>query len=151
MRHAHAGSRQTWAGDDADRPLSAKGGRQAVAISTHLRDEKVHRVLSSRALRCVQTVTPLAFDHGLAVEVVPQLFEGVTAADALDLVRAITADGHSAVLCSHGDVIPAVIDVLGRAGTPTNGAGPTLPKGAFYTLTVEDGGIVGAALSDPRP
>ena len=38
LRHADAGDPAAWAGDDADRPLSPKGERQAERLATFLAD-----------------------------------------------------------------------------------------------------------------
>jgi phosphohistidine phosphatase SixA len=51
VRHAHAGSRSHWEGADADRPLSDKGWSQVEAITAHLADAPIKRVLASAAVR----------------------------------------------------------------------------------------------------
>lgn len=150
LRHGHAGSRSAWEGEDSVRPLSAKGGEQAEAVADHLGDQKIDRILSSEAVRCVQTVTPLAIRRGLPVEVVPELVEGASTEVALALIRAIVAAGDSAALCSHGDVIPAVVVALAAEAIPVEG-GRGLAKGTLVTLAVEDGRIIRATHADPRP
>ena len=60
LRHAKATPREEWAGSDASRPLVARGTRQAAAIAGILQAFGVRKIISSDAVRCVTTVTPLA-------------------------------------------------------------------------------------------
>jgi hypothetical protein len=57
-------------------------------------------------------VRPLADALGLGIEVDRALAEGAPVDGALRLVGEVAPD-HG-VLCSHGDVIPAVLDALAR-------------------------------------
>ena len=67
LRHAKAANRFDWDGDDASRTLTARGARQAGAIVGPLRAFGVKRIISSTAVRCVTTVTPLAAALGREV------------------------------------------------------------------------------------
>ena len=107
VRHAVALDRHSWDDDDEQRPLRKRGRRQAEALVTTLGDHPVERVLSSPSVRCVETVIPLAAARGLAVEEHQDLAEGSTY-EAVALVRSLL--GHDVVLCSHGDVIPRVLE-----------------------------------------
>jgi 8-oxo-dGTP diphosphatase len=99
LRHASAGERNEWTGDDRLRPLDYKGRLQAERIAEKLDAEDIRRVVSSPYLRCVQTVEPLALALGLEVERDERLGEGAgTAAQGL-----LEEDG--VVACTHGDVI----------------------------------------------
>src|SRR5439155_1800023 len=75
VRHADAGSRHDWDGDDAERPLTRRGRRQASRLVELLAPYPVSRIVSSRAARCVQTVEPLAAARRLSIEAVDELFE----------------------------------------------------------------------------
>lgn len=151
VRHAHAGARSHWGGPDAERPLSDKGQHQADALAADLADAHIERVLSSRAVRCQQTVEPLAEARSLEVEVHPELFEGARVADATALVRQLASDGVDAVLSSHGDVIPATLLALEGDGVPVDDR-HGLPKATYYALVVDaDGRITGTTFVDPRP
>ena len=120
LRHASAGDRDDWDGDDELRPLDARGHRQAAALVELLRPLEVRRVVSSPYVRCIETVQPLAVALGLPVEEDRRLAEGAGRA-ALELLR---EDG--VVCCTHGDVVEAVL-------------GHGLKKGAAVVL---DGGSV---------
>lgn len=104
VRHASAGDRDEWDGDDRQRPLDARGRRQAAELVDLLRDLDVRRVVSSPYLRCVETVEPLAAALGLRVEEDERLAEGAGRA-ALDLLG---EDG--VLLCTHGDVVRELAD-----------------------------------------
>jgi 8-oxo-dGTP diphosphatase len=112
IRHASAGSRSRWAGDDLTRPLSGRGRRQADAIAELLAGRRVTRVVSSPATRCVETVEPLATARGLSVVIDKRLAEGESVAGFLDVVR---KSNHQAI-CAHGDLIPEVMQVLLEQG-----------------------------------
>lgn len=105
VRHASAGDRHSWAGDDRLRPLDDRGRRQAVEIAATLRSEDIRRVVSSPYVRCVQTVEPLAAELGLEVELDERLAEGAGGAAQPLLEEA------GVVACTHGDVVH---DLLGR-------------------------------------
>ena len=108
VRHGAAGDRRTWTGDDRDRPLSGKGELQAQGLAKTLEARPLEAIFTSPYVRCVQTVRPLAEATGLEIIEHPALTEGEGGKATRDLVRELA--GTNAVLCSHGDVIPAVID-----------------------------------------
>jgi broad specificity phosphatase PhoE len=68
VRHAHAGDKQAWQGPDSLRPLSVSGRQEAHGLLTQLRDYPIRRILSGPAVRCLQTVLPLAERRDLRVE-----------------------------------------------------------------------------------
>jgi 8-oxo-dGTP diphosphatase len=114
VRHADAGNRSDWPGTDRDRPLSEKGRRQAEGLAAALADAGVTRLIASPFVRCVQTLEPLAGRLRLEVEADPRLAEGAGAALALE--AASECRKAPAALCSHGDVIPDVLEALLREG-----------------------------------
>src|SRR5690348_9332379 len=91
IRHAHAGNRRDWAGDDRLRPLSDRGQRQASHLGKALRSRSPQRVLSSPYTRCIATVTPLATWLGLQTETTEDLAEGA-GTQALALIRGLGQD-----------------------------------------------------------
>jgi 8-oxo-dGTP diphosphatase len=114
VRHADAGHRSDWDGPDRTRPLSTRGWRQAVALVEALRDDPPQRLLASPYARCLQTLEPLAERLGLEVEAEERLAEGAGATGALALAAELC--DATAVLCSHGDVIPDLLEQLVRDG-----------------------------------
>lgn len=158
VRHADASSRSVWGGsDDGLRPLTDRGRRQAEEIASAITNgPAVAAIRSSPLVRCVQTCEPLARAVGLPVEQDHRLAEAVgvpltdggnpwvTAAwlggRALALVDEVVAEnaGERVVLCSHGDVIPALLAlVAGRDGVEVGDVG--LSKGGRVTLEFVDG------------
>jgi 8-oxo-dGTP diphosphatase len=147
IRHAHAGSRKDWNGDDRERPISAKGRRQARALVAQLEPWAPSRVLSSPYRRCVETVTPLSVELGLKIEKVDELAEGA-GFDAVQLVRALQ-DGHVA-LCTHGDVIPEILVALADDDRLDLGPAPRQAKGSTWVLGSKRGRFVDATYLPPR-
>ena len=117
VRHAKAGSRHEFKGDDRLRPLSTNGRLQAHALATRLTpaliEANVTTLFSSPYLRCMQTLRPLAKAIGGSVEPDERLSEGRSYVDVLALLA--TLPDETAV-CSHGDVIPETIAALERRG-----------------------------------
>lgn len=110
LRHAHAGDRDRWEGDDRVRPLDDRGVHQARALVEAYAGRRIERILASPWTRCVQTVEPLAAALHLDVEVEDTLGEGTPLDVAQRLLRRVHDD--AAVLCTHGDVIAAVVTDL---------------------------------------
>jgi 8-oxo-dGTP diphosphatase len=142
VRHAKAGKREEWNGDDDLRPLSAAGSRQAEAIRKLLPAFGVDRVLSAPRLRCVQTVRGVAEDLGADIQHEPLLSEERYWPDpVLGIARllAIAGDGGSPAICSQGGVIPDVVSALADRDAVTVAATRTgvLPskKGSFWVLS----------------
>ncbi len=148
VRHAKAGERRTWDDDDRLRPLSGRGHLQARGLLDVLRDARFERVLSSPYVRCMETVVPLAAMHGLPVEPVDALAEGGGIDDVLTLVRKHAAGG--AVLCTHGDIVPLLVEHYARAGVDV-GATPQWPKGCTWVFETEATGEVRTARYVPPP
>ncbi|MEP7059349.1 MAG: NUDIX hydrolase [Actinomycetota bacterium] len=138
VRHAKAGSRSDWAEDDHLRPLSKKGRAQAEHIVDVLAGEDITRIISSPYVRCVQTVRPLALRTGVPIEEHEELGEGAPVSASWDLLAGL---GQRAALCSHGDVIPALIQ---RAEADGARMQPPLEfsKGSIWRLERKAGRVV---------
>jgi broad specificity phosphatase PhoE len=142
VRHAHAGSKAEWDGPDQARPLSETGRRQAAGLVDRLRRYPVHRILSSPAERCLQTVRPLARLLRLAVEETDALSVDATADGVLELLAEPAL--RNAVLCTHGELIAQVFDRLTAEGLDLPGR-PRWPKGSAWVLDRHGGDRVAAA------
>jgi phosphohistidine phosphatase SixA len=129
VRHAWAGSAETWDGDDRKRPLDERGHRQALGLVELLEQYPISRIISSPYCRCIQSVEPLAASRGLPIEPREELAEERQELDGPALLRALA--GTDAVLCTHG-------------GSPWEElAGGEYAKGAVLVLG-EDGSVVRA-------
>lgn len=113
VRHAKAGERRTWKGDDIDRPLSKRGVRQSDAVAKRLAKRGVTALYSSPYVRCMQTLEPLATLIDATVHTESRLVENEPFEAVLELLGEVE---NGAVLCSHGDIIPATIQALQRRG-----------------------------------
>jgi 8-oxo-dGTP diphosphatase len=129
IRHAQAGDRLIGS-SDLYRPLSPKGHRRAKQLAKMLQDRGITRILSSPATRCVQTVEPLADGLGVEVEEQPDLWEGSEVSHALALLE--LRPEPAIVACSHGDLIPELIESLAASGTAVAGRG--CEKGSIWVL-----------------
>jgi broad specificity phosphatase PhoE/8-oxo-dGTP pyrophosphatase MutT (NUDIX family) len=138
VRHGAAGDRQSWTGDDNLRPLSGRGEMQATGLAKTLADQRVEAILTSPYVRCVQTVQPLAEATGLEIVEHPALAEGEGGKATRDLIRSLI--GTNTVLCSHGDVIPAVMDWMVNKGM-TLKSDFDCKKGSTWEVTVRGGGF----------
>jgi phosphohistidine phosphatase SixA len=149
VRHASAGPRGNLGPHaDLDRPLDALGIEQAAYVATLLSDQSVKRIFSSSAVRCMQTVEPLAVRLGIDAEAHPALLEGQTATMAVHLARELATDETTAVVCSHGDIIPDMIQTLAREGMVI--VGPrSWAKGSTWELRTRGGDITEAEFLGP--
>jgi 8-oxo-dGTP diphosphatase len=144
VRHAKAGSRRKFDGDDTLRPLSRGGRPQAEGLVELLGRRGVTRVLSSPYIRCVETVEPLARALRLEVECEVGLTEGAPWTHALTLAERAVAP---IVLCSHGDVIGDLMHHLSQRGVPLDD--DRIEKGSTWVLQVEEGDVVKARYLPP--
>lgn len=146
LRHAAAGDRMKWKGVDAVRPLTKKGRRQAMSIAKYLQSSGIERIYTSPYTRCVETVEPLAEMVGAKVIEHDALAEGPDIDAAYDLCDALV--GYNAVLCSHGDVIPAVMNRMMWAGL-TLESRFYCSKGSIWEVGLEGGRFTKASYVPP--
>jgi 8-oxo-dGTP diphosphatase len=155
LRHASAGAKDAWAGDDLDRPLDADGAAAAERLAGLLSCYGSGQVISSAAERCVATVRPYARRVGVEITVEPRLTVSEPLAEqaaVMDLAVAIAAERRPTVLCAHREnlapVLTAICDYLG-AGLPGGPDGPGLDKGGFWVLHTADRTLAGAERYSP--
>lgn len=141
VRHAKAGDRAEWSGDDRMRPLTKSGQRQAEALANILDRESIDKILSSGYLRCLQTVEPLGTKRRLPVEPVKELEEGAGGESVLRLMQKFR--GRNIVLCTHGDVMEELLEGLIAQGLLQR-ARANMEKGSTWVLEEKDGKITGA-------
>lgn len=141
VRHAKAGDRAEWTGDDRMRPLSKPGQRQAEALAEMLEREPIDKILSSGYLRCMQTVEPLAKRRKLPVEPVKELEEGAGGESILRLMQ--KSHGRNVILCTHGDVVEELLERLIAQGIVQR-ARANMEKGSTWVLEEKDGKVTGA-------
>jgi phosphohistidine phosphatase SixA len=151
VRHALARDKKSWPGPDLERPLDPIGVGQATRMVPLLMKHKVRRIISSPALRCVQTMRPLADAANVPIELWDELGRDAT---ATRLAACFTDPKyHNAVLCTHGEVLHQLLLVdnvrrLARRGrlSPRR----LLIKGSAWRLEITTSGRV-SKLNHIRP
>jgi 8-oxo-(d)GTP phosphatase len=151
VRHASAGSRSHWVGDDRLRPLDEDGFRQAEELVRLLAHYDPTEIVSADYLRCRQTVEPLAAALGVAIRetaVVSETGYPGHEAEAVSLLRTVGGPHQASVICSQGDVIP---DLLGRLAAPDAVDVPTEPtrKASTWALTFQRDHLVSCEYFPP--
>jgi broad specificity phosphatase PhoE len=146
LRHAHAGNKRAWSGPDSQRPLSATGRREAAALVVQFRDRPVGAVLTSPALRCQQTVGPLAEHRRLPVGLDERLDVEAEADRAATLLFSLELG--DAVLCTHGELIGRLLGMLREGGAPID-RDAKWPKGSTWVLRTDAGRIADATYLPP--
>jgi 8-oxo-dGTP diphosphatase len=141
IRHAKAGDREDWQGDDRLRPLTRSGRKQAEALVEILNDYPIEEILSSGYLRCVQTVEPLATARQRPIETTGELEEGAGGESVVRLVERLK--GKSVALCTHGDVVEEFLEMLIERGLLTR-ARASNEKGGTWVLQENNGTVTGA-------
>ena len=115
VRHAKAGDRDDWDGEDEKRPLTVKGRAQAERLVTSLGLFGPTRVYAAPPLRCVETMNPIAAAIGTEVGIEPLFSEDGYWEDpeaGLARLLEIATEPGVAVVCSQGGVIPDLVGML---------------------------------------
>jgi 8-oxo-dGTP diphosphatase len=141
VRHAKAADRAEWEGDDRLRPLTKSGHRQAEELAAWLKKEPIDAILSSRYIRCLQTLEPLADQRKLPIEPRKDLEEGAGGESILRVVAEFK--GRNVVLCTHGDVVEELLELLIAQGLVSRSRAQ-LEKGSTWILDEKNGHVTGA-------
>jgi len=147
VRHAKAGDRGEWEGDDRLRPLTKSGRRQAEELAALLKKEPIDAILSSPYVRCLQTLEPLAEQRKLLIKPRKDLEEGSGGESIIRMVAEFK--GRNVVLCTHGDVVEELLEHLIAQGLVSR-AHARLEKGSTWVLDEKNGLITGATYQ-PAP
>ena len=148
MRHAKAGDRAAWTGDDRKRPLTKSGLEQAKELVTLLASFPIEAIFSSAYLRCVQTVEPLARVRKLEIKLSPSLEEGHGIEGFEEFFGDRSLD--KAVLSTHGDIFEELIEDLVNREVIAPGYGGA-EKGSTWVVGVDEHGVPGRARFIPAP
>ena len=138
VRHAQAEARSTWSAADALRPLDARGRERAEALVSFLAAFGVTRVVTSPSVRCLDTVLPyaVAAEHGtrLKAGLSEEGFAERPERAPHHLARLLER-GEPAVLCSHGPVLPILLEALASiADSSESPAKITLSEAARHSV-----------------
>jgi 8-oxo-dGTP pyrophosphatase MutT (NUDIX family)/phosphohistidine phosphatase SixA len=177
LRHSKAVAKNGWKRTDAARPLDDSGRSDAKALADLLACFAPRpRLISSTAVRCADTLRPLAQLTGEQVRVEqslyvhnqsPRMGAADSGSDIAALVREVIASGEPTVICAHRENLPllqkaalaalaAHPDDAADASAPGDGAAElpaewdeTLPTSGFWVLNVAP--LPQPSLAPPRP
>jgi 8-oxo-(d)GTP phosphatase len=146
VRHASAGSKKQWPGDDLERPLDTGGAADAQALAALLAcfAPGPTRVLSSPALRCVDTIRPYAALAAAGVEVTDALSQTTRPDVRGHLIRDLVASAKPVVVCGHRENVASIVIEACRALDAPDPGDLSLPKGGFWVLNVGAGVLTAA-------
>jgi phosphohistidine phosphatase len=141
LRHADAGDPEAWTRPDAERPLSAKGRRQAERLGRHLAAVEFapDAILTSPKVRAAETAGLVAEALGRPVEEDERL-AGPLGIDTLEAILTDAGSARRIVLVGHDpDFSEVLTDLVGAPGL-------SMRKGALARIdldgSVEPGGGV---------
>jgi 8-oxo-dGTP diphosphatase len=115
LRHAKAITRDEWQGDDDDRPLDALGQNQSKRLLSIYQVFNLQQIHTSDAVRCYDTVGPIAKGLGIKLEVTGKLSESSYKKDkekAIDYAKELIKDDQRILLCSHNPILPKLLNKL---------------------------------------
>ena len=141
VRHAEAGTRAGFDGNDDHRPLSATGEEQRAALLRLLPLFGPARVYAAPRTRCEQTVSPVAEQLGTELQRETALSEEAYRNDPTagsQRLLGIAEEPGVAVVCSQGGVIPDLVAQLAHSSGLALRDVPCA-KGSVWTLTFRDG------------
>ena len=132
LRHAHAGDPEAWTGDDAARPLSDKGEKQAERLGTFLAGVgfKPDAIVTSPKLRAAQTAEIVARHLGIQISFDDRL-AGAFEVETLETLLRDASDPVRPVVVGHDpDFSDVLAELSGASQLP-------MPKGALARVDIE--------------
>ncbi len=143
LRHGKAVSPEKWDGPDATRPLTPRGAGQAASVAQGIAGFRPARLISSTAVRCLDTIAPTARITGLEVaedDGISQDAYSSSGDRVTQVVQRAFERAETVVLCSHGPVLPqiiaAVIAAAGAGDAVSLGRATSLSTGEYAVLHV---------------
>jgi 8-oxo-dGTP diphosphatase len=127
LRHGKAVPGELWDGPDSTRPLMQRGNDQALSVASAIAAFSPAKLVSSTAVRCLSTIAPLAGYLGMPVKESAGISQDAYEtgdASVSTIVHKRLAKHVTAVLCSHGPVLP---EILAEVARQTN----TIPDAAL--------------------
>ena len=143
LRHGSAGDKSEWTDNDVLRPLDDRGRTDAAELAEMLAFFGPARVISSATARCVETVLPYAVRVGVDVRTDRAFTDGLADEErAAEALGALLRDQAPTIVCTHGELVPALVEGACRQLGADPLEEPALRKGEFWVLHVADGELV---------
>ena len=134
LRHAKAVTRDEWQGDDDDRPLDSLGQNQANRLLALYQVYNLEQIHTSDAVRCYDTVNPIAKGLGIKLEVSGKLSESTYKKDrekAFDYAKDLIKEDARILLCSHNPILPKMLNKLTKKSAVDADEGKLSPADAW--------------------
>ncbi len=115
LRHAKAIEQGQWGGDDLDRPLSAVGERQARQIIENFAPYFVEEIHSSSAVRCYESVTPMARSLNIDFFFTDSISDYVYQKNpdrSINYITRLLKNDYATLVCSHNPILPKTLSSL---------------------------------------
>jgi len=115
LRHAKAVTRDEWIADDDDRPLGPIGQNQVKKLFSTYQAFNIEQIHTSDAVRCYDTVNPIAKGLDIKLEVTGKLSESTYKKDkekAFDYAKNLLTKDVRALICSHNPILPKMLNKL---------------------------------------
>lgn len=112
LRHGKAIAREEWEGDDGDRPLAQVGQIQSIRMLAKYLPFAISEIHSSDAVRCYETVLPMARSLKLEMYYWSELSEYAFEKDkkaAMNVIEDIIESEARALVCAHNPVLPGIV------------------------------------------
>ncbi len=146
VRHATAGSKARYKGDDRKRPLDKHGRAQAESLVGLLLSFGAGELFAAARVRCAQTLDPLSEELGVTISNEPELTEEAYADNrkaARHRILEIAASSVNPVICTQGRVIPDFIAWwCERDGVRPDSSRNR--KGGTWVMSLADGRLIAA-------
>lgn len=123
LRHGKAVPPEDWDGPDHTRPLMHRGLQQALHIAPGILAFGPTKIVSSTAARCKATTAPLSEGAGLPVKESKTLSQDAyesSGKKAFQAVEKRVSKREAIVMCSHGPVIPQLVQAAATIGHPAS-------------------------------
>lgn len=144
LRHGKAIAREEWEGDDGDRPLAQLGQQQAKRMLSLYLPFGVTEIHTSDAVRCYETVVPMARSLNLNIIYWSELSEYAFEKDkkaSLKVVQEIIEGEARAIVCGHNPVLPGMVaKLIGKKSFKAFDRG--LLPGEAWILHHRDGEVI---------
>ncbi|MFZ4894688.1 NUDIX hydrolase [Plantibacter sp. Mn2098] len=161
LRHGKATQPSEWSGPDATRPLLPRGVKQAASIVPTLQAFGPRKIVTSTAVRCVSTVSPIAAATGIDPKRTDLISQDAYESGEADIRRIVGRRVRAlktAILCSHGPVLPEILHEIALATGTSKGSyiesAASLETGAFSVVhlsrTNPSSGIIAIETHLPR-
>ena len=141
LRHGKAMPGHSFDGTDAERPLLPQGKQDSDVAARGIAAYAPEKLITSDAVRCRQTIAPLSELMGLKAKKTSKISQDAWENGEAEVEKVVAKrlrKGMTAVLCSHGPVLPEIIEQAARlTNSPVDRsvrASAMLDTGAFTVL-----------------